>query len=163
MSTRPITVHLDLEDVQTLRDLAHYYERSMGRFRLIVRATSRAEVRSRFRFVAQESEVLQEYADALLREMTEQQLESMAVELAPRALVAFWGRILASLGSRRSRRRLSSAEIERREALSEKLAEAAARANKRDRAALERELATRRPIEATWIRERLQHRQGLVP
>jgi hypothetical protein len=160
MPHRTITVQLSAQDVETLRDLAHYYERSMGRFRFLVRATSRADVRSRFRFVAQESTILHDYAQALLREMTDKNMESMAVEMAPKALVAFWGRLLASLTARRSRRRLSSEDIERREALSDKLAEAAARAPRRDRESLERELATRRPVEAAWMRERLERQRG---
>jgi hypothetical protein len=72
-----------------------------------------------------------------------------------RALIAFWGRLLASLNTPRSRRRLSQAEVERRQALAAKLEEAADNLARRNRARLEAELQTRRPVEEIWMRDRL--------
>jgi hypothetical protein len=158
MSQPSVRVQLTLEEVALLRDLAHFYERSMGPFRSAVRLTSRAAIRNRFRFVAQESSILWQFAEATHREMTELQQDARQVELTPRTLVAFWGRVLASLNTRRSRRRLSEAAVAEREVLANKLAEAAEQLARTELPLLQQELATRRQVEADWMEERLQLR-----
>ena len=156
--TGPIGIELTRDEVWTLRDLAHFYERSMGPFRLIIRATSRSEIRRRLRFVADESAVLSDFAEATHQEMVDGELDITAVPLTPRALVAFWGRVLASLNSRRSRRRLSESQIEQREILSGKLADGVLLLARRNRRQIENEISTRRPIEGDWMREQLRLR-----
>jgi hypothetical protein len=90
--------------------------------------------------------------------MTELQQDARQVELTPRTLVAFWGRVLASLNTRRSRRRLSEAAVAEREVLANKLAEAAEQLARTELPLLQQELATRRQVEADWMEERLQLR-----
>jgi hypothetical protein len=109
----------------------------------------------RFRFVADESDVLEQLAYSVWHEMEESGEESREVELLLRALIAYWGRALSALDSKRLRRKLSPAEIETRERLAAKLEDAARAALRRYRATLEEEIGTRRPIEAAWMRDRL--------
>lgn len=151
-----VVVELSREDVQTLAALAHFYDRSLRPVRLFIRITSGRDMRRRIRFVAEESNWLEQFARAAQDEMAAAGAQSHGVRLTVRSLIAFWGRVLASLNTPRSRRKLSEAQIEERERLALKLEEAAARLAGRDRAALHRELDTRRPVEAGWIRERLE-------
>lgn len=158
----PINIELTRNEVWTLRNLAHYYERSMGPFRFIIRATSRSEIRRRLRFVADESAVLSDFAEATHREMVNRELDEMAVAMTPRTLVAFWGRVLASLNTRRSRRHLSQTQIEQREVLAGKLADSALLLSRRNPNLFEEEIATRRPREVDWMRDQMRLRSEHV-
>lgn len=153
--TRPIstvTLTLTREQVDDLIRLAGYYERSMGVMRHVVRLTSPGPIRRRFRFVSEESYYLQAYAESLRSQMTG---DTETAGLTPRSLVAFWGRALSSLNSRRSRRRMSPDEVARREALAEVCLRAVERLWLKDPSLVEREIATRRAPEAAWMRDQL--------
>jgi hypothetical protein len=147
-----VSVTLTREQVDDLVRLASYYQRSMGVMRHVVRLTSPGPIRRRFRFVAEESRYLQAFAEAVRAEMTN---DSDPTELTPRSLVAFWGRALSSLNSKRSRRRMSAEEIGRREALADTLRRSTERLWLNEPALVESEIATRRAPEAAWMREQL--------
>lgn len=150
-----VRVRLTLEDVRTLQQLAHVYDKSARAIRFLVRRTSSRETQTKFRFVADESAVLEQLAASIRGEMEEAGEESRDVEMLLRALIAYWGRVLASLETPRARRKLSDAQIQAREGLATKLEDAARIALKRHRATLEREISTRRPYEAVWMRDHL--------
>jgi hypothetical protein len=151
-SVSTVSVTLTRQQVDDLVRLAGYYQRSMGVMRHVVRLTSPGPIRRRFRYVAEESRYLQAFAESLRAEMTD---DAQSLEFTPRSLVAFWGRALSSLDSRRSRRRMSAEEIERREALTAVMRRAVERLWIKDPALTESEIATRRAPEAAWMREQL--------
>lgn len=147
-----ISLTLTREETEDLVRLAGYYQQSMGFMRHVVRLTSRGPIRRRFHFVAEESRYLREFAESVRSEMT---ADSVDVEFTPRSLVAFWGRALSSLNSRRSRRRMSAEVIERREDLSDKCRRAIERLWLKNPTLVENEIATRRAPEAEWMRQSL--------
>lgn len=151
-SNRTVLVTLSREQVDDLVRLAGYYQRSMGAMRHVVRLTSPAPIRRRFQFVAEESRYLQAFAESVRDEMGN---DPRPTEFTPRSLVAFWGRALSSLNSKRSRRRMSADEIGRREALAEILRRSVERLWVQEPALIEGEIATRRVPEAAWMRELL--------
>lgn len=124
--------------------------------RYVVWLTASSEVRSKYRFVSEESRWLKRFAQAVREDMDAAPQDSITVSLTPRSLVAFWGRLLASLNSRRSRRRLSDEEVRRREELAAKLEEAARSFATLHPAMLEEEMGTRRPAEGAWMRSKLR-------
>lgn len=156
LSAPLVYVPLTDGDVSILLSVAHFYERNMGSMRYFVRFMSSAEIKNKFRFVQQESELLEKFAERIRESLTEDDLKGSKVSMTIPALLAFWGRILASLHSKRSRRKLSSEEIERREALAQKLAAILKPAWQRNRASIEETLRTRRPQESEWIRQALE-------
>lgn len=147
-----ISVKLTRDEIDDLVQLARYYERSMGPMRHVVRLTSSGVIRRRFQFVAEESRWLAAFAESV---RDEEAANAGEVTFTPRSLVAFWGRALSSLNSKRSRRRLSPAALERREALAEKLRRAVERLWLQQRNIAENEIATRRASEAEWMRRLL--------
>jgi len=154
-----VTVGLDLTpgEIDQLLDLAHFYEKSMGRMRYLIRLTASREVRSKLRFIQEESLWLERLAADLRDEAPERESR---IHLKLRAFVAFWGRVLASLNTRRSRRKLKGEALVEREALAAKFGVAARRLHVTDGAALEREMQTRRPREVEWMRESLDRTAG---
>lgn len=148
-----VTLSLTVEDVEDLVRVAGYYERSMGFMRHVVRLTSARAIRQRFRFVAEESRWLSAFAEATRADMHGSETD---VEFTPRALIAFWGRALSSLKSKRSRRRMSPAQLAQRQLLAGKLERAAARLLLDKPEVMAEELHTRRASEVTWMRERLE-------
>jgi hypothetical protein len=150
-----VRVRLTLEEVRALQQLAHVYDKSAAPIRFLVRSTSSREMRSKFSFVAEESAILEQLARSIRLEMEEAGEESREVELMLRALIAFWGRVLAALDNKRILRKLSEPEIEARRQLATKLEDAARTAARRSRAELEGEIKSRRPVEAERMRERL--------
>jgi hypothetical protein len=142
-------------EVEDLVTLSRYYEKSMGLSRHLVRIASGSVMRARFRFVSDESQILEKFASSVRNDMKEKGEEERPVPFTPRALVAFWGRALSSLDSQRSRRKMSDDQIRIREELTAKLQQAVAALYKKSRGAMEREIETRRATEAVWMRERL--------
>lgn len=149
-----VVVHLSPDELETLRKLAHYYQRSMGPMRHIVRLTASAEVRAKYRFIREESRWLQKFVESMPVDLAAQTGE-ISAEFASRAVIAYWGRVLSSLRSKRARRRMKPEEVAIRESLSEKLGAAARELEARWPHSLESDLATRRPDEASWMREQL--------
>lgn len=152
---REVMVGLDLTpgEIDQLLALAHFYEKNMGRMRHIIRLTASREVRSKLHFIQEESLWLERLAADLSDEAPERESR---VHLKLRAFVAFWGRVLASLNTRRSRRKLKGDTLVEREELAAKFGVAARRLQLTDGAALEREMQTRRPREVGWMRDVLQ-------
>lgn len=150
------TLDLSLADIETLAQLANYYQKSMGVMRHMVRLTTAPNVRRRFRFVAQESAVLEQFISAVRHEQFAPGIPRASVAFTPAALVAFWGRLLSSLHSKRSRRKLSEAEIAHREQLAASFESTVRRLQQRSPELVEKHLLTRRVDEQSWMRSRLQ-------
>jgi hypothetical protein len=166
-----VRVALELDEIETLVAISDYYRRSMGPMRHVIRLAASGDVRRRFRFIADESFWLRRFAEATRDSiLTNQQQEAPSgspsgsprgspreypVDLTVPTLVAFWGRILSSLNSPRSRRRLKQDEIARREQLAIKLRDALAASVALDPAPLQNAIATRRPQERAWMSDQL--------
>lgn len=153
-----IALEFSTDELRTLSDLSYFYGKPESALRRFVGLTSGAETRKRFRFVGQESRVLQEMMEAALAEAVEH--GAARVEMTPMSLVATWGRVLSSLNTPRKRRKLSGEQIRQREGIEAKLAGAARELARRRGANLEQELETRRPVEAEWMREALERVSG---
>lgn len=151
-----VTLRLTRDEVDDLVGLAHYYEKTMGLSRFFVRLASGPEMKARFRFVQQESDVLEQFASAIVAAMRASDQAEIDAEITVRALIAFWGRALSSLNSSRSRRRLSSEKVRIRTALEAHLYEKIAGLRRVSPDLLLSEIATRRSSEAQWMHERLE-------
>jgi hypothetical protein len=162
-SAKTVRVELAAEDVRTLLELAGYYEKSMGPMRFIVRFTTAPEMRRRFDFLAEESKWLRLFVEDGQEKHFSHGEQRGHLDFTPTALVAFWGRLLASLNSRRSRRRLSDSEARHRETLAATLGEVAQRLAEDDPQTLKAALATRRSVEQEWMRERLEGQKVQPP
>jgi hypothetical protein len=141
-------------EIGILIRLAYYYL-TLRPIRVLMRMLAPSHIRVRLKFVSEESKWLKRLAVAARDDMRKAGAVDWNAAFTDRALIAFWGRLLASLNTPRSRRRLSQAEVERRQALAAKLEEAADNLARRNRARLEAELQTRRPVEEIWMRDRL--------
>ncbi len=151
-----VAITLTAAEVQTLTAVADYYARSMGPMRHIVRLTTSREMRRRFGFVAEESMWLSRFAQAVQSDMVSAGADAWQADFTPRTLVAFWGRLLSSLASSRSRRKLSASEIARRETLGATLRTAVLELSKQQPELVRAEVQTRRTVEQEWMREQLQ-------
>jgi hypothetical protein len=151
----PIHLTISVDEARSLLNVSDVHQRSMGPMRHVVRFTSSREVRGRFAFLDEESKVLRAFAQSMVTQARERESGSARIRFTPRSLIAFWGRLLSSTQSPRSRRHLSAEELERRQALATKLEEAARALGRRDSSVLEEEIAGRRPAEQAWMRERL--------
>lgn len=155
-SPRPISLELELsiDEVETLTRVADFYPRNLGSFRFVVAATSR-EMRSKLQFMTDESKVLRSFAETMHERMASGGQERAVIGFTLRALVAFWGRLLASLNSPRSRRKLRPEEIARREALSARIQAMIADTQVSHSQDVEIELGLRRTSEQIWMRDAL--------
>ena len=158
-ATETVSVRLTLDEVSTLIVLSRYYGRTLGFVRRMIQLGSPGEMRAKARFVHEETYWLRRFAEAQRDRMTDQGDLDATVEFTPRSLVAFYGRTLASLNVPRTRRRLSPAKIEAREALAEKLRTALQALRSSDGSIVEEELQTRRLREREWISEALSGAQ----
>ena len=150
-----MTAELSLREVQLLVRVATHYQAAMGPMRFLVRLTASSEVKSKYRFVTEESKWLKQFAEATHRQMEADGVSSARVSFTLAALIAFWGRLLTQLNSRRSRRRMSQEQVREREELAAKLQVAAADLCKINPEAVAQVLETRRPTEAEWMRVKL--------
>ena len=157
---RQAAIELTREEVADLVRLARHYEKTMGVSRFFVRFISGAEMKSRFRFVEEESAVLEQFARSVLTNMEGKGQDSRKVTITPRALLAFWGRALSSLQSSRSRRRLSPARLALRTTLEGKLQDAVTALHRESPAVVDAEVSTRRERETRWMQERLASREA---
>jgi hypothetical protein len=155
-----LAVRLRIDELETLIEVADYYQRSMGFMRHIVRLGSGPEMRRRFRFVAEESQWLGRFAETTRDQMIERGDRERSVSMTVPALVAFWGRLLASLHSSRARRKMSAAQIASREELAKKLGDVAADLWRRQPAAIDTAMETRRSTEREWMRDALSAGKG---
>jgi hypothetical protein len=155
-SPSTVRIFLSAKEIEDLVELAQYYQRSMGFMRHVVRITSPRPIRHRFDFVAEESRLLRAFAESV----RSGDGAGRDVEFTARSLVAFWGRALSSLHSKRSRRRLSAERLAVREALADKLRRATEKLWLKDAAGVSGEMATRRAPEVSWMREELEGPSG---
>lgn len=153
--TQPsIAVRLSQRDLDSLVRVSDLYM-SAKPFRLIVRVTAPRQIRARFRFVGDESKWLKRLAKETRAGMREDGVEERDVLLTIPALIGYWGRLLASLNTKRHRRRLTRSEYEARQAMVPRFQQALESLLERHRAHIEEQIATRRPVEEIWMRERL--------
>jgi len=145
-----VTLQLSAGDIDQLVGVAHFYERNMGVMRHLIRLTASREVRRKLRFIQEESWWLEHLAIDLRDEMGGATLDA---EFKLPAFVAFWGRILASLNTKRARRKLKGDALPKREALAAKFAAAAREVRP---AELDRAFRTRRPSEVEWMRDAMR-------
>ncbi len=148
-------LQLNPQEAKLLVHVATHYQRAMGPMRFLVRLTAPAEIKAKYRFVSEESRWLKRFAQATYDQMQADRAETADVSFTPSALIAFWGRLLTSLNSRRSRRRMSHDQVRAREGLAAKVQEAALSLWKESPEIVDQVLETRRPTEAEWIRQRL--------
>ena len=153
--TETLAVRLSLEQVSTLIQLSSYYGRTLGVVRRIIQLVSPGEMRVKARFVQEEAYWLRRFAEAQRDRMESESIVEGNVDFTPRTLVAFYGRILASLNVPRTRRRMSPDKIAAREALGERLRVALTFLCSADPALVEAEVMTRRLREREWISEQL--------
>jgi len=92
----------------------------------------------------------------MLRQAEDGSAGSLRVTFTLPALTAFWGRLLSSTHSPRSRRRLSEAECTFRGVLAGKLEAALGALREASPSLVDLEVQTRRPAEQEWMRQRLQ-------
>lgn len=151
-----VEIDLAIDELRCLVVLSDFHQRSMGFMRHVVRLTTAAEMRTRMRFIDEESKVLRAFAQSLLEDAQSDPDGTTRANMTPAALTAFWGRLLSSLNSPRSRRRLSAKEIEFREVLAARLEDAFRRLQRAHPDLAASELATRRSAEQGWIRRQLE-------
>ncbi|MGH2449556.1 MAG: hypothetical protein ACRDFS_13270 [Chloroflexota bacterium] len=155
---RGIDLEVSATELDDLVELARYYERSMGFMRHLIRWTASSEVRRKLRFVVEEGNALAAFSESECERLGPD--ESVVVRFTPRAFIAYWGRTLASLNTKRSRRKLKGERLERREQLARRFTAAAKVLREQDAPALETEMSTRRPKEIEWMREALESVEG---
>jgi hypothetical protein len=162
-STQPSTsIHLTLREIRILVRLANYYL-SIRPLRFLMRFTAPRDIRSRIRFIAEESAALKAVAEAARDSMRDAGLQEGPVTFTLPTLIGFWGRTLASINTPRSRRKLSQDEYDARTALAHHLEEATRSLLKKSRWQIEDQLETRRPVEQVWMRERLNLPHKHIP
>lgn len=154
-SERTVRVELHRDEVEILARVAHYYERSMGITRHVLRLTGGDEIKAKYRFIVDEANSLDMVVLGARSHLTSAEGSTVAVPLTVRALVAFWGRLLSSLNIPRSRRKLRRGEAEARRALADKLYRSIKMLHGEMPHLVEQEIATRRAREVEWMRGRL--------
>ncbi|GAC1444181.1 MAG: hypothetical protein NVSMB52_03260 [Chloroflexota bacterium] len=157
-STQPsatVDIPMTTAELGTLVTIANFYRKNMGPMRLLVGWTTGPETREKLQFVADESRILHAFAVSNREKVESAGLHQANVTFTVRALIAFWGRLLASLRSSHARRRLRQAEIERRERLACRLQEIVKNVLLQRSDVVEEELSTRRASEQEWMRELL--------
>lgn len=114
-------------------------------------ATSPARIKRRYRYIVRESKALEETARSLSRNISLESAEKVRIDLKLNDAVAFWGRVLSNLRTRRSRRKLSDAQVDVREHLEYVIATAIAAEWVNNEEAVREAIATRRQREAEWM------------
>jgi hypothetical protein len=154
LSPTSAEVMLSQRDLDALVRVADLYM-TIKPLRPIVRFAAPRDIRARFRFVADESRWLKRFAREMRTGMRSDGLKEREVTFTLPALVGFWGRLLASVNSPRTRRRLSKTEFEIRQELIARFQEALTALASRNRRQVEEQIQTRRPVEEVWMRDRL--------
>ncbi|GEM_PF-5935991 len=145
-----VVLCLSPDDVARLRDVAHQYEQVMGFARHVVVRLSPRHIRRRYRFIVQESAELDKTLDGLT-----ERSEPSELRLSIDQAVAFWGRLLANIRTKRSRRRLSAEEIDARERLAVLLQDAIAAQRPSAARVVGVAIQSRRRTEREWMTEAL--------
>lgn len=159
VSALPRTVRLSLtaDEAASLITVADFYQKNWGPMRGVVGWTTSTEVRGRLRFIAEESTILKKFMQAAYERGFADGKNQATVDFTPRALIALWGRLLASLNSPRGRRKLSQEEVARREGLVVKFQETVASLRIRHAQAVKEEIRTRRTAEQAWMMSALEN------
>jgi siroheme synthase (precorrin-2 oxidase/ferrochelatase) len=123
--------------------------------RFVVRLAAPRGIRARIRYVADESKWLKRLAREIRTSMRSTGEEERDVSFTIPALVGYWGRLLVSVNTPRTRRRLSKSELETRQSLIPRFQEAISSLLPRNRREIEEQLQTRRAAEEIWMRDRL--------
>ena len=146
-----VRIKLDRDELRTLARVARYYERSMGVFRIAVKMTASGQIRAKYRYLREESAWLERFAEAEIRraETTEESVTEVKITIL--ALVAFWGRLLSSLESPRSRRKLTREEATRRRHMADVFRDKISTLYKHAPSVVEECIGTRREREARWM------------
>jgi hypothetical protein len=153
--TQPsIAVRLSQRDLDSLVRVSDLYMTARP-FRFVVRMTAPSQIRARFRFVGDESKWLKRLAKETRAGMREDGRDERDVPLTIPTLVGYWGRLLTSLNTPRHRRRLSGSEYDVRHSMLPRFQDALGSLLVHHRRRIEDQLATRRPAEEIWMRERL--------
>ncbi|HEV3312675.1 MAG TPA: hypothetical protein VG815_19350 [Chloroflexota bacterium] len=142
-------------DLLAMLELAHHYETVVGVTRHLVVATSPRAIRRKYRFIVIESLALEAEAADQLAKLDESGHDEITLELSVHDVVAFWGRVLSNLRTKRSLRKLSSRQVAVREELEGKLATAMREFWARDEVESRRAINTRRMREVPWMLEAL--------
>jgi len=145
-------MELNEQELVVLGRVTHYYERSMGVTRHLVRLTARGDVKDKFRFIVDESLWLERAVEQARGTISQSDSSTVTVTFTPRAIVALWGRLLSSVNTPRSRRKLRREDVRAREMLSEKLGLSLRALEDLDPALVRAEVATRRTREVEWMR-----------
>lgn len=149
-----IDIALSVEDATTLVAVSHHYEQLWGRARHVVVWTTPRRIRRRYRFIVEESNDLEARARSLVSACADDS-EPHVFQIPIPDAVSYWGRLLSNVRTKRSRRKLSAATVEDREHLAEKFQRSLEAACVRHRSEVEAALATRRPLEAGWMKQML--------
>jgi hypothetical protein len=156
-------VRISQRDVDSLVRVADLYM-TLRPLRFLMRLTAPPSIRARIRYVSDESRWLKRLAREIRASMRASGEEDRDEPFTIPALVGYWGRLLASVNTPRTRRRLSRKELEVRQSLIARFQEALSSLLDRNRRQIEDQLQTRRPAEEIWMRDRLDlpQRHGVV-
>ena len=138
-------------EVRVLEKIAHFHEKSMGPTRWFVRLTAPAEVKEKYRFIVQEGKWLERFAASTRETFLDSESDEVLAEFTPRALVAFWGRLLAGLNSPRARRKLNQHDIVVYEHMAQRFGAVVSDERTRRRQVIDDEIGTRRLREQGWM------------
>ncbi len=154
VGTKPaIEIDLTEDEARSLAEISHHYEQLWGRARHIVVWTTSRKVRRRYRFIVQESNDLELQAQSLVVGHDDKGVYLSRIPIVD--AVAFWGRLLSNVRTKRSRRKLPAEVVQARELLAEKFRTSIKAAEGRFHNEIDAAVATRRPMEAGWMRELL--------
>lgn len=155
---RQHTVSMSLSDVEVrvLEQIAHFHEKSLGPTRWFVRLTAPADVKEKYRFIVQEGKWLERFAASTRGKLVDSENDETVAEFTPRALVAFWGRLLASLNSPRARRKLKQHDIAVYERMAQRFEAVVSDERTRRDQVIDDEIGTRRLREQAWMIEALE-------
>jgi hypothetical protein len=135
-------------DVEVLRTVAHHYETVIGASRHVLIALMPPKAKRKYRYIVQESDRLAQSVDELA-------MVSVRWSMDLDSAVAFWGRLLSNLNTKRSRRKLGESEAMLRQNLLERLQTAILSQSSSSADSVAAAIATRRAREQQWMQEAL--------
>lgn len=162
LSQHTVSMSLSGVEVRVLERIARFHEKSMGPTRWFVRLTAPAEVKEKYRFIVQEGKWLERFAASTKEKLVDRENVETVAEFTPRALVAFWGRLLASLNSPRARRKLKQHDIALYERMARRFERVVADERTRWGQLIDDEIGTRRLREQGWMIEALEGQKTSV-
>ena len=146
-----ISIQLSTAEIETLSSVVHHYERVMGVARHLVAATAPPRIRRRYRYIVQESARLDDLA-ADWRQDAGDSRADMSLDTA----VAFWGRLLSNIRTKRSRRKTTKEMLGRQEALAGRFGVEMQALWRVHPEAVETSIGSRRRREQAWMLEELK-------